>query len=63
MDDHRFISIQRIVTIGNSKGVTLPKTWLRSIGVQLGDYVMITVEKLSKKELQQKLIQMKRERN
>jgi antitoxin component of MazEF toxin-antitoxin module len=63
MKDHKFITIQRILTVGNSKGVSLPKKWLRAIGVECGDYVMLTVEKLSKRELQAKLIQMKKERN
>jgi antitoxin component of MazEF toxin-antitoxin module len=37
-------STQKIITIGSSQGVTLPKKELQSLGLKPGDTVKVTVE-------------------
>ena len=41
-------TIQKIIRIGSSKGVTLPAKQLKQLGVDINDDVRITVETLHK---------------
>ena len=49
-------TIQKIIRIGSSKGVTLPAKQLKQLGVDIEDEVKITIETVSKKDPQEKLI-------
>lgn len=49
-------TIQKIIRIGSSKGVTLPAKQLKQLGVDTGDEVRITVESTSKAAPHQKLM-------
>lgn len=40
-------TIQKIIKIGSSKGVTLPAKQLRQLGVDSGDEVRITIERIT----------------
>lgn len=50
-------TIQKIIKIGSSKGVTLPAKQLKHLGVDINDEVRITVETISKKGPQDPLAQ------
>ncbi len=50
-------TIQKIILIGSSKGVTLPAKDLKRLGVDIDDEVRISVEAVSKKAPQQDLVQ------
>lgn len=39
---------QKIIQIGSSKGTTLPAKQLKELGVDVGDEVRITIERLEK---------------
>lgn len=39
-------TIQKVIKIGSSKGVTLPARDLRALGVEAGDEVRITIEQM-----------------
>lgn len=41
-------SIQKVIKIGSSKGTTLPMKELDRLGIDVGDEIKITVEKLKK---------------
>jgi len=43
-------SVIRIRKVGNAGGVLLPKRWLDSLKVDAGDYIMVTVRKLTTEE-------------
>lgn len=49
-------TIQKIIRIGSSKGVTLPAKQLKQLGVDTGDEVRITVESTSKAAPHQNLM-------
>jgi len=40
-------TIQKIIRIGSSKGTTLPAKQLKELGVDVGDEVRITIERVS----------------
>jgi len=42
-------TIQKIIKIGSSKGVTLPAKQLKQLGVDSGDEVRLTIERVSPK--------------
>lgn len=35
--------IRKIISLGNSNCVSLPRTFLRSVGIQVGNYVAVAV--------------------
>lgn len=41
-------TIQKIIRIGSSKGTTLPTRQLKELGLDVGDEVRVTVERLEK---------------
>ncbi len=43
-------TVQKIIKIGSSQGVTIPAKELRALGVQAGNEVKITVERATTKE-------------
>ncbi len=45
-------SIQKLIKIGSSDGVTIPKKELAKLGAKRGDELMITAELVTKKEEQ-----------
>jgi antitoxin component of MazEF toxin-antitoxin module len=49
-------TIQKIIKIGSSKGVTLPAKDLKRLGVDVDDEIRITVESIDKKAPQQDLM-------
>jgi len=51
----------RIIAVGNSEGIILPKKILNDLGVKKDNYVMVTVEKLEVKELNKRLRELKKE--
>ena len=44
--------VQKVIKIGTSAGVTIPKKQLNELGISVGDEVKITVEAVSKKDSQ-----------
>lgn len=53
----------KIIQVGNSDGIIIPKKMLESIGVARMDYVFVTIEKLDKNELSIRLEKLKMELN
>jgi antitoxin component of MazEF toxin-antitoxin module len=53
----------KIIQVGNSDGIIIPKKMLVSIGVARMDYVFVTIEKLDKSELSVRLKKIKMELN
>ena len=51
----------KIIQVGNSDGLIIPKKMLQAIGVERLDYVFVTIEKLEKKELNVRLEKLKME--
>lgn len=49
-------TIQKIIKIGSSKGVTLPAKQLKQLGVDVDDEVRITVESIRKEDPQDALL-------
>lgn len=49
-------TIQKIIKIGSSKGVTLPAKQLKQLGVGVDDEVRVTVEALQSADPQQALL-------
>ncbi len=49
----------KIIQVGNSDGIIIPKKMLVSIGVARSDFVFITIERLHKDDLQDKLKRLK----
>ena len=49
----------KIIQVGNSDGIIIPKKMLVSIGVERTDYVFITIERLHKDDLKDKLKRLK----
>lgn len=45
-------TVQKIIKIGSSKGVTLPAKQLKQLGVEAGDEVRITIERALPKDPQ-----------
>ena len=40
--------VQKIIKIGSSAGVTIPKTQLKELGLEIGDEVKLTLEAVNK---------------
>lgn len=49
-------TIQKVIKIGSSRGVTLPARDLRALGIRDGDEVRLTVEKIKSIEQADKLL-------
>ncbi len=49
--------VQKVIKIGSSLGVTIPKKQLDELGVGVGDEVRIKLEPVSKDKTQQRLMQ------
>lgn len=49
-------TIQKVIKIGSSRGVTLPARDLRALGIRDGDEVRLTVEKVKSIEQADKLL-------
>lgn len=49
-------TIQKVIKIGSSRGVTLPAKQLRALGIRDGDEVRLTVEKVKSIEQADKLL-------
>jgi antitoxin component of MazEF toxin-antitoxin module len=47
---------QKVIKIGTSAGVTIPKKQLSELGIVVGDEVKITIEPVAKKDSQAKLM-------
>lgn len=41
---------QKVIKVGDSKGITLPAKELKNLGVEIGDEVIVKVEKLHKQK-------------
>ena len=54
-------TIQKIIRIGSSKGVTLPAKQLKQLGVGVDDEVHITIESIRKDDPQDDLMREYRE--
>jgi len=48
--------VQKVIKIGTSAGVTIPKKQLTELGIFIGDDVKITIEPVAKKDSQAKLM-------
>ncbi len=53
----------KIIQVGNSDGIIIPKKMLTSIGVARMDFVFVTIEKLDKSELNVRLKKLNMEFN
>lgn len=49
--------VQKVIKIGSSLGVTIPKKQLDELGIAVGDEVKINLESVSKDKRQEKLMQ------
>ena len=49
--------VQKVIKIGSSLGVTIPKKQLDELGIRLGDEVKINLEAVNKDKKQEKLMQ------
>lgn len=49
--------VQKVIKIGSSLGVTIPKKQLDELGIRLGDEVKISLEAVNKDKKQEKLMQ------
>ena len=52
----KITTIQKVIKIGSSRGVTLPARDLRALGIRDGDEVRLTVEKVKSIEQADKLL-------
>lgn len=48
--------VQKVIKIGSSAGVTIPKKQLGELGISIGDEVKITIEPVVKKDTQSELM-------
>lgn len=48
--------VQKVIKIGSSLGVTIPKNRLDELGIGLGDEVKVSIAPVSKDKNQQKLM-------
>jgi len=48
--------VQKVIKIGTSAGVTIPKKQLSELGISVGDNVTITIEPVTKNDGQAKLM-------
>ena len=51
----------KIIQVGNSNGIIIPKKMLDQIGVTKNKFVMVTIEQLTKSELNDKLKELQKE--
>lgn len=49
--------VQKVIKIGTSAGVTIPKKQLQELGINVGDEVKLTIEPVSSHDKQAKLMQ------
>ena len=49
----KITTIQKVIKIGSSRGVTLPARDLRALGIRDGDEVRLTIEQANKPSLRQ----------
>lgn len=47
-------TLAKLTQIGNSKGVVIDKKIVDLLGLEIGDYLQLTVEKLEKKDFKKK---------
>lgn len=48
--------VQKVIKIGSSAGVTIPKKQLEELGISVGDEVKLTIEAVSSDNKQAKLM-------
>ena len=53
--------MQKLLKIGSSAGVTIPKKSLRELGLRLGDNVVVEVEKGNKRVIIKPFVEVDRE--
>ncbi len=49
--------VQKVIRIGSSAGVTIPKKQLDELGISVGDEVKLTIEPVASDNKQEKLMQ------
>lgn len=49
--------VQKVIKIGSSAGVTIPKKQLDELGISVGDEVKLTIEPVTSDNKQEKLMQ------
>ena len=57
LTEEKLQMVQRVIKIGSSLGVTIPKKQLDELGVSVGDEVRIKLEPVAKDKTQEKLMQ------
>ena len=48
--------VQKVIKIGSSAGVTIPKKQLDELGIRIGDEVKLTIEPIANDAKQEKLM-------
>jgi len=48
--------VQKVIKIGDSLGVTIPKKQLNELGISIGDEIKITIKPVAKTDAQAKLM-------
>jgi len=47
-------TLAKLTQIGNSKGVVIDKKIIDVLGLEIGDYLQLTIEKIEKKDFKKK---------
>ena len=47
-------TLAKLTQIGNSKGVVIDKKIIDVLGLEIGDYLQLTIEKIEKKDFRKK---------
>lgn len=54
-------TLVKLTKIGNSKGVVIDKKIIEFLGLEIGDFLQLTVEKIEKKDFRKKESNKKKE--